>query len=286
MTGGNGRLTRHERRLRVARRTTTTWAALIVAAALIVLPAGAGPAAAGAAPVERPQPAKTPEVQLQLLDQDVDAGASFDVRVRSKHVRKAKVLLQHRAKGTRTWDTVAKVARRGVSTVPGTAVGVYTYRLVVQKRGKVLAKSKGSQLRSYGNLSLQQYCAGASAGGIHTCAAGSTTVGGAPFAYQAVASTVGTGAAATPSAEFANSSCGSVTLRWAGSDPGNGTASVLLTQDKPGGPAPGDAAAGTIGQVTFPIGSKGWQLHFYTATGTGQVTWDATLNCFTATGSR
>jgi hypothetical protein len=249
----------------------TTWAALTVGAALIALPAAAGPAA-GAPPAERPRPVKTPQVQLQLLDQDVDAGASFDVRVQSKNLgKKAKVFLQHRKKGTRSWDNVAKVGRRGVSTVPGTAVGVYTYRLIVTKKGKTLATSKGSQLRAYGDLALQQYCAGAGAAGIHSCADGTTTVGGAPFTYHATADGV------SPSARFDNSSCGSVTLHWAG------TATVSLTQDKGGAAQTATNAPDTLGAATFRVGSKGWNLQFTSA---AQVVWDATFSCFTTSGTR
>ena len=268
MTGGTCRST--------GRKTMTTWAALTVGAALIAMPAAAGPAAAGTPPTERPRPVKTPTVQLQLLDKDVDAGASFDVRVQSKHVgKKGKVFLQHRKKGTRSWDNVAKVSRRGVSTVPGTAVGVYTYRLIVTKKGKTLAKSKGSQLRAYGDLTLQQYCAGASASGIHACAAGSATVGGAPFSYNATAD------GSTPSATFANSACASVTLHWAATS--TATASVSLTQDKGGAPQTASAAPDTVGAATFRIGSQGWTLQF---SGAPQVVWDATFSCFTASGTR
>lgn len=269
MTGGTSRS--------AGRKTMTTWAALTVGAALIALPAAAGPAATGA-PAERPRPVKPPEVQLQLLDQDVDAGASFDVRVRSKHLgKKAKVFLQHRKKGTRSWDDVAKVGKRGVSTVPGTAVGVYTYRLIVTRKGKTLAKSKGSQLRAYGDLALQQYCTGAGSAGIRTCAAGSTTVGGAPFAYHATAD------GSAPSAAFTNSACGSITLRWAVPDSVAAASSVSLTQDKGGAPQTATAAAGTVGAATFRVGSKGWTLQF---SGASQVVWDATLSCFTTSGTR
>jgi hypothetical protein len=181
---------------------------------------------------------------------------------------------------------VARLGKRGVFNAPGAGVGTYTYRLEVKRRGKILARSKGRQLRSYGNLSLQQLCSSPGTS-ISACADGIAVVGGAPFAYHAYGANMGTDANVAPSAVFANSSCRSIAVSYAVADlSGATTASVQLTQDKGGSPQTSTVAAGSVGSVTFKNGSKGWNLRFWTTGAAATVYWDATLSCFTTNGVR
>lgn len=273
-------------------RVSTTAAALVVwvlGAALLTVSPMAASAAPAAPPDARHRPARPVEVQLEIAIPDVDAGVPFQVRVRSKHVGKAKVFLERRPAGTRDWVKAAKLGKRGLFNAPGVGVGTYTYRLVVKRHGKVLARSKTRQLRAYGALTLQQYCSSQGAT-VSACADGSVLVGGSAYLHHASANNTGTDATVAPSAQFANSSCRRITLTFAVSDVSAGAgvtgAAVSLTQDKGGSPQTMTAAAGSIGTATFAVGSKGWNLRFWTAPTAAVVYWDATLNCFTTDGIR
>jgi hypothetical protein len=282
MTGGN-LLSLGAEKLRKPRLLATTMAAVaaVVLGALITV----SPASAASPPDARESRARTPQVTLEIPVQDVDAGAPFQVRVKSKAVGRAKVFLERRAAGTRNWVRALKVGKRGLFSAPGVSVGVYTYRLVVKKHGKILAKSKGHQLRSYANLTLQQYCSQPGVT-VQVCADGTVPVGGSTFVYHASANNTGIGPEVSPSAEFTNSSCRRITLSYAVSNGSAAGASVSLTQDKGGTPQQSDVTAGSIGAATFAVGSKGWNLRFWTTPAAAVVYWDATLNCFTSNGFR
>jgi hypothetical protein len=269
----------------MASTTAAAIAAAVLGAALIAASPAAGPASAATPPDAQERQARTPEVHLEIPIQDVDAGAPFQVRVQSHGVGRAKVFLERRPAGSRSWVKVLRVGKRGLFTAPGVSIGTYTYRLIVKQHGKILARSNGRQLRSYDNITLQQYCGGAGVT-IFACADGSVSVGGSTFVYHASANNIGTGPEVSPSAEFTNSSCRRITLSYAIPNGSAAGASVSLTQDKGGTPQTSSVTAGNIGAATFAVGSKGWNLRFWTTPAAAVVYWDATLNCFTSTGFR
>jgi hypothetical protein len=266
---------------RAAAAATAALTAGVLGATLVV----AGPASAAPSDAAK-RPHRTPEVQLEIPVPDVDAGTSFEVKVKSKRVGKAKVLLQRRPAGTRDWAKAARLGKRGTFSAPGVGIGTYSYRLVVKRHGKILAHSRTRQLRSYGNLSLQTLCSSPGAT-ITSCVDGTAIVGGASFAYHARADNTGTTSSVLPSAVFANSSCRSVALRYAVDNASGATAAnVSLTQDKGGTPQTSTVALGTVGTAMFKNGSKGWNLRFWTTPIAVPVYWDATFSCFTSNGVR
>lgn len=246
---------------------------------------GVGPAA------EASPRAAAPAVSMSFVDASVNQRAASQVRYASAQLPRGSVLYLQRKFGTaQVYRNVKRLSgRSGRTTVPGVAMGRYFFRVVAMVGTRRTAASTQKALYVYGNLSLTQICSRSQDTSFSSCSTGTVPVGTNVFAYAAYSGGYHSGPTSTPDVTAQNSSCRSVTLRFALKSYQGAyaqTAGVALSQAA----ADQQTATGPIGAVssaTFGIQSSVWNLTFWNEPESGEsVYWDATFNCWSTTGDR
>ena len=174
----------------------TALAAATLATLLVVTVLAGPPSDAHSSPQTQAVRSK-PGVDMFFVTAQVSQGVHIQVRFTTVRAPLGStVAIQREFGSAHAWRTVKNVRAvpSGITTVPGDAIGPYSYRAILLTNHKAVASSRTRPLYSFGPVTLVQLC---SAPGVSnnwdwfegSCGPGHTPVeiGGSPFVWAAIA---------------------------------------------------------------------------------------------------
>lgn len=276
---------------RVIRKILSAAAGLATMATLAVAVAPASSAVTGSgdtAVMEMPVAATSakPALGLTAVHSAITAGAAPQFRYTSARAPKGAVIVLQRQFGTsHVWATVRRFkVGNGVTTAPKLSpLGRYAYRLALMKGSTYVAFSAARVVYAYGAITLGALCARSR----HTyfdgdCAGSTIQVGGNVFEYLGGQS-YNTGPNGDPEIGAQNSSCRSITLRYAVENGGNAQSlGVSLVQTR-ADEQDSTSVPNVIKTATFTIRSSSWDLSLW-SDNSERVYYNGTASCWTSSG--
>lgn len=253
----------------------------------------------------RPAHHVRPQVAFSFAKSAVNQNENLVVRFAvAKAPKRAGIYLQ-RAEGTKhVWKSVDRLGTanaHGQRTVPGVAIGEWTYRVAVKLGKRTLAGSKWRHLYSYGPVSWAQWCNANGCGGHSDTVQIGTTI----FTYNAIDGTCAPGTSGNsckanpifgPATQAPNENtvlkvnhgtCSSVTVSAAaasqdGAAGETGTISVVRSDTDP---QTLTLDPGQIETGTFKLDNKPYYLEDWASAGGNLVIYmRISFHCYTTTG--
>lgn len=192
------------------------------------------------------------------------------------------VALQRQFGTAHVWQRVKVLNPRPGTHInygPPVEAGLYAYRIRVSLYGRTITTSPVHHVWSYGTISLAAMCAAIDGGG---CQPGYEQVGSTVFNYVMA---ISSGSGFQQAAAMSRTSCRSMTLQFASSNPDN-QASDLQVLQSASDPEYGSTPVDVIGSHTFALDGGSWILNAKTTLYSSEIYLNGAASCYTAEGSR